>query len=38
MGGIDNYLLWTSPKKIDSEKGMELRAKIIAEWEKKHGR
>jgi hypothetical protein len=35
---VDNYLLYTHPKKIDSEKGMELRKEVIRHWEQKHGR
>eukprot|EP01114_Cavostelium_apophysatum_P023229 TRINITY_DN8692_c0_g1_i1.p1 TRINITY_DN8692_c0_g1~~TRINITY_DN8692_c0_g1_i1.p1 ORF type:complete len:118 (+),score=18.04 TRINITY_DN8692_c0_g1_i1:27-356(+) len=35
LGGLDNYLLFTKPEKIDSEYGMQVREEIIGKWEEK---
>jgi len=38
MGGVDNYLLFTDEKEIDSAVGMELKKHLIPLWEKKNGK
>jgi len=35
VGGLDNYLLYTKPRKIASDFGMRLRQDLIQVWEKK---
>lgn len=36
LGGLDNYLLFTKPSKIQSQAGLELREVLIKKWEEKH--
>jgi len=36
-GGLDNYLLFTRNKYIDSDAGKKLKKMIISAWEKKEG-
>jgi len=38
VGGLDNYLLYTSPRKLASDYGMKLKLEMIELWEKKNGR
>jgi len=37
LGGLDNYLLFTRTKKIDSEAGVQLREVLKQAWEQKNG-
>jgi large subunit ribosomal protein L28 len=37
VGGLDNYLLFTKTKKIDSDSGLQLREVLKRAWEQKHG-
>jgi hypothetical protein len=37
-GSLDDYLLFTKEKDIDSEVGMKLRKLIVEKWEQKNGR
>jgi len=37
-GGIDSYILFTKPHKLDSEIGERLRVQLKKKWEEKHGR
>eukprot|EP01130_Rhizamoeba_saxonica_P012477 TRINITY_DN5264_c0_g1_i1.p1 TRINITY_DN5264_c0_g1~~TRINITY_DN5264_c0_g1_i1.p1 ORF type:complete len:205 (-),score=48.50 TRINITY_DN5264_c0_g1_i1:44-625(-) len=37
MGGIDNYILFTKEKKLDSKLGEDLRKLLIEAWEQEHG-
>jgi len=38
QGGIDNYILFTDEKDIDSTLGLELKQILIPAWEKKNDR
>ena len=38
MGGVDNYLLYTSNEDLDSDVGVGLKKHLINLWEKKNGK